>query len=93
MGGLFAQFSLDSSGKYVTDPSGLRPLAAVQMAINKINDKSDEIYDELLPRTRVRYTEYALLLGAMLFALRLCMCNAFCHVLSSNCWLETARFK
>ena len=62
MGGLFTQFSPDSSGKYtVLLPLGSRLLSAVQMAIGRINDKSDGIYDELLPRTKVRYTKYALL--------------------------------
>ena len=53
MGGLFAQFSRDSRGQHAVDPTGLRLLPAVQMAINRINDKHDGIYDELLPRTKV----------------------------------------
>lgn len=53
IGGLIAQFSLDSSGKYEVDEVAQRLLPAVQMAINRINDKSDGFYDELLPRTRV----------------------------------------
>jgi len=53
IGGLNAQFSLDSSGKYEVDEVAQRLLPAVQMAINRINDKSDGFYDELLPRTRV----------------------------------------
>ena len=53
IGGLNAQFSLDSNGKYEVDKVAQRLLPAVQMAINRINDKSDGFYDELLPRTRV----------------------------------------
>ena len=57
IGGLFAQFSPDSTGEYEVDQTGLRLLPAVQMAINRINDKSDGIYDELLPRTKVHNIE------------------------------------
>ena len=54
MGGLFAQFSRNSKGKYHVDTGGLRLLPAMQMAINRVNNKSDAIFDELLPRTKVR---------------------------------------
>ena len=57
MGGLFAQFSRDSRGEYHVDQGGLRLLPAVQMAINRVNNKTDAIFDELLPRTKVRYNE------------------------------------
>ena len=55
IGGLFAQFSLDISGTYVVDQGGVELLPAVQLAINRINNKSDGIYDELLPRTKVQH--------------------------------------
>ena len=54
MGGLFAQFSLDSDGKYVVNYAGLRQMAAVQMAIDQVNNKNDGVYDDLLPNTKVR---------------------------------------
>ena len=53
IGGLIAQFSPDSNDNYEVNQAALRQLPAVQMAINRINDKSDGFYDELLPRTRV----------------------------------------
>ena len=54
MGGVFAQFSQDSNGAYVVNQAGVREMAGVQMAINRINNKTDGIYDELLPHTKVR---------------------------------------
>ena len=66
MGGLFAQFSRDTDDKYVVDEAAARLMPAVQMAINRINDKTDGVYDELLPKTRVRCTEHVLLLGAII---------------------------
>ena len=53
IGGLFAQFSLDSEGKYVVDQAALRQMSAVQMAIDRVNNKSDGVYDDLLPNTQV----------------------------------------
>ena len=53
VGGLFAQFSQDSNGAYVVDQAGVREMAAIQMAINRLNDKTDGIYDNLLPKTKV----------------------------------------
>lgn len=53
VGGLFAQFSLDSDGKYAVDQGGVRQMAAVQMAIEAVNNKSDGVYDHLLPNTQV----------------------------------------
>ena len=53
VGGLFSQFELDSSGDYAVDLSGVRRMAAAQMAINHVNDKSDNVYDHLLKDTRV----------------------------------------
>ena len=55
LGGLFTQFSLDSDGHSVVDQRGVRSVPAVQMAINRINDKNDGIYDNLLPNTKVCY--------------------------------------
>ena len=53
LGGLFTQFSLNSDGKLVVDQGGVRSVPAVQLAIDRINDKSDGIYDTLLPNTQV----------------------------------------
>ena len=53
LGGLFTQFSLDSDGKFVVDQGGVRSVPAVQMAIDRINNKSDDVYDKLLPNTQV----------------------------------------
>ena len=55
MGGLFAQFSLNSDGKYVVDQAAVRQMAAVQMAIEQVNNKNDGVYDHLLPNTQVRF--------------------------------------
>ena len=52
--GLFPQFKLDSSDNYVVDTAGVAWMAAAQMAINNVNDKSDDMYDDLLPTTQVR---------------------------------------
>ena len=54
LGGLFTQFSLDSAGNFVVDQGGVRAVPAVQMAIDRINNKSDSVYDGLLPNTQVR---------------------------------------
>ena len=53
LGGLFAQFSSDSSGTYVIDQGGGRLLPAVQMAIDRVNNKTDGTFDKLLPHTLV----------------------------------------
>ena len=50
VGGLFPQFHHD-----VVDQAGVRYMAAVQMAINKVNNKTDGVYDNLLPNTQVCY--------------------------------------
>ena len=54
VGGIFPQFRLDSNKKFVVDESGVRRMAAVQMAINRINNKTDGEFDDLLPNTQVR---------------------------------------
>lgn len=53
VGGLFSQFSRDSEGKLVVFSPGVREMAAVQLAINRINNKSDDLYDDLLPTAQV----------------------------------------
>ena len=53
MGGLFPQFRLDSTGSYVVAEAGVRWMAAVQLAIDRVNNKSDGLYDNLLPNTQV----------------------------------------
>ena len=52
MGGLFSKFTRDSNGTAVVD-SGFRLMPAVQMAIDRVNNKSDGIYDRLLPNVQV----------------------------------------
>ena len=55
LGGLFAQFTFaGSEGETSLDQRAVRSMAAVQMAINGINDKHDGKYDGLLPQTKVR---------------------------------------
>ena len=46
MGGVFAQFSLDSNDAFVVDQAGVREMAATQLAINKVNNKYDGVYDQ-----------------------------------------------
>ena len=53
MGGLFSQFERDNSNNYVVDNAGILDVAAVQMAINQVNNKSDGVHDELLLNTQV----------------------------------------
>ena len=48
MGGLFLQF-IDGD----VDQAGSREMAAVQLAIDRVNDKYDGSYDNLLPNTQV----------------------------------------
>ena len=60
VGGLFPQFSLDSNRKYAIDQSGVRRMAAVQMAINRVNNNYDGVYDQLLPNTKVSLGHIAL---------------------------------
>ena len=61
VGGIFAQFSRNSDGNFVTDQGGLRSLSATQIAIDRVNNKSDGVYDNLLPNTQVRYAIYTLI--------------------------------
>ena len=55
VGGLFSQFQLDNNVGYVVDNAGVREMAAVQMAITQVNNKSDGVYDHLLRNTTVIY--------------------------------------
>ena len=71
VGGLFPQFALDSKSQFVIDQAGVRQMAAVQMAINRVNDKYDGIHDKLLPRTKVRLISIPLLPAATLTRLAL----------------------
>lgn len=102
MGGLFAQFNLDSRGEYVVQQAGLKLLPAVQMAINIINDKNDGLYDELLPRTKVRYSARIFRISIIVmfqkferwcYVSRLCVHNVCCCVSSLNCLSEILRCK
>ena len=54
MGGLFRQFQLDDSNNAVISESGVRRMAAARLAINRINNKTDGFYDNLLRDTQVR---------------------------------------
>ena len=54
MGGLFPQFRRNSTGNYVVEEAGVRWMAAVQLAIDRVNNKSDGLYDNLLPNAQVR---------------------------------------
>ena len=55
VGGLFPLFSSSAGdvSKTVVDQSGVRRMAAVQIAMNRINNKNDGIFDDLLPQTKV----------------------------------------
>ena len=61
MGGLFRQFRLDTSNDndFVVSESGVRRMAAAQLAINRVNNKTDGYYDTLLNNTQVRYYAYS----------------------------------
>ena len=50
MGGIFRQFV---HGTNTVDQGGVRRMAAVQLAIDRVNDKYDDNYDNLLPSTKV----------------------------------------
>ena len=50
VGGFFSLFRLADARIH---QSGVREMAAVKMAINRINDKYDGILDRLLPGTKV----------------------------------------
>lgn len=52
VGGLFPQFKVDDTD-YVVNPPGVAFMAAARMAINIVNNKSDGMYDHLLPNTQV----------------------------------------
>lgn len=51
LGGLFSQFR-QTGGKSIVDQGG-RFMPVVQIAINIVNNKSDGLYDNLLPNTQV----------------------------------------
>ena len=53
VGGLFPQFRLDSKQKYVIDEAGVRRMAGALLAIDRVNNKTDGVYDNLLPNTQV----------------------------------------
>ena len=50
MGGLFPQFMLDGS---TINELGVRQMAAVNLAIDRVNNKNDGVYDNLLPNQQV----------------------------------------
>lgn len=53
VGGLFPQFRLDREEKFVIDQGGVRRMAAALLAIDRVNNKTDGVYDRLLPNTQV----------------------------------------
>ena len=54
VGGLFERFTFSESTGYVKlNRRAVSSMAAVQMAINDINNKYDGKYDDLLPQTKV----------------------------------------
>ena len=81
MGGLFPQFRLNSDKDFVVAESGVRSMAAAQMAIDRVNDKSDGVYDNLLPNTQV----CAVLYRYSLFGCDLLQFLAARHLLSRLC--------
>ena len=50
MGGLFPQFMLDGSA---INELGVRQMAAVQLAFDRVNNKNDPMYGNLLPNKQV----------------------------------------
>ena len=50
MGGLFPQFFVDGSA---IDELGVRQMAAVQLAFDRVNNKNDRVYGNLLPTKQV----------------------------------------
>ena len=54
VGGLFPQFRLGGAQKYVIDEVGVRVMAGALLAINRVNNKTDKVYDNLLPNVQVR---------------------------------------
>ena len=53
VGGLFPQFRLDREENFVIDPGGVRRMAGALLAIDRVNNKTDGVYDNLLPNTQV----------------------------------------
>ena len=43
----------NSEGDAVRSMSGVRRMAAVQLALNSVNNKSDGVFDNLLPHAEV----------------------------------------
>ena len=56
MGGLFPQFRHDGS----VDETGVRQIAAAQLAIDRVNNKKDGVFDKLLPHTQVCCGQFVL---------------------------------
>ena len=52
VGALLSQFRAKDN-KWVMDESGVRGTASALLAINKVNNKTDKVYDTLLPKTKV----------------------------------------
>ena len=71
VGGIFPQFRLDSKGNYVMD-AGVRRMAAAQMAINRVNNKTDGVYDNLLPDTQVGCAQVVLVQHLQRFTVQCC---------------------
>ena len=90
MGGLFPQFRRDSENKFVIDEAGVRRMAAAQLAINIVNNKSDGVYDKLLPDTQVCCVDNLFWCG---ICYNLSRRDLLLRLRSSNCSSETVRDK
>ena len=54
VGGLFPQFRLDRNKEdFIIDQGGVRRMAAALLAFDRVNNKTDGVYDYLLPNTQV----------------------------------------
>ena len=53
VGGLFPQFRLDRKGNFFIDQGGVRRMAGALLAFDRVNNKTDGVYDNLLPNTQV----------------------------------------
>ena len=52
VGALLSQFRAKDN-KWVMDVPGVRGMASALLAINKVNNKTDKVYDTLLSKTQV----------------------------------------
>eukprot|EP00164_Ancoracysta_twista_P002071 GFYU01002728.1.p1 GENE.GFYU01002728.1~~GFYU01002728.1.p1 ORF type:complete len:504 (-),score=141.53 GFYU01002728.1:225-1736(-) len=55
LGGLFPRFKT-AKADFSKDGSGIQRLSAFVMAINELNDKTDGLWDDVLPNTQIEYS-------------------------------------